>query len=82
VGDLSCVEEEETECCENRDGSYVFDYKDVKRREPTSINYEKEWTHQKLFNENVLGSQIDNSQACFLPPSSEKLGVEGRRDFL
>ena len=40
------------------------------------------WMNQKLFNENALGSHIDSSQACFFPPSSEKLGVGGRRDFL
>lgn len=46
-----------------------------------SVGKGKEY-YQKLFNENVLGSHIDSSQACFLPPSSAKLGVDGRRDFL
>jgi hypothetical protein len=38
--------------------------------------------YQKVFNENIVGSQIDNSHAWPFPPSSEKVGVDGRNDCL
>ena len=38
--------------------------------------------YQKVLRLKVVGSHIDNSHACPLPPSSEKIGVAGRNDCL
>lgn len=35
-----------------------------------------------MFRLKLPGSQIESSHACFLDPSSDKLGVEGRSDCL
>ena len=37
---------------------------------------------QKIFRLNLLGSQIESSQAWLLDPSSDRLGVDGRNDCL
>jgi hypothetical protein len=60
----------------------VFRNEDVKRREPTASLPASSYAYQKVFKENLVGSQIDNSQACAFPPSSAKLGVDGRSDCL
>lgn len=54
----------------------------MKRGEPAEVKILYGGFYQKVFKENVDGSQIDNSHACFLLPSSDKLGVDGRKDCL
>ena len=82
IANPDCVEEENEECCKDGEVGKIFGYNYMKRRKPTFVSIILNEEYQKVFKENELGSQINNSHACFFPPSSKKLGVEGRRDCL
>jgi hypothetical protein len=79
--DLGCIEEEEEYCCYDGGRNDIFNDKEVERGEPTTINGVG-GNYQNVFRDKVVGSQIDNSHACPFPPSSENVGVDGRKDCL
>jgi hypothetical protein len=66
--DLCCIEEKKTNSCEDGAMSRAFDYKNMKRRKPAVVRIFTRAIYQNEFKENVLGSQIDSSHACFFPP--------------